>query len=118
MVEPMTPRLLGETTLQTKPQIIERVKKMIEAANPEGIARALIGMAHRNDSMDLLPKITCPTLIVVGNEDKLTPPADAEKMNQAIASSQLKIINNAGHLPNLEATVAFNQIVGDFLKGI
>lgn len=80
MVEPMTPRLLGETTLQTIPHIIERVKKMIEAAQPEGIAQALIGMAHRNDSMDLLPKITCPTLIVVGNEDKLTPPDDAEKM--------------------------------------
>lgn len=116
MVETMIPRLLGETTLQTKPQIIERVKQMIEAAQPEGIARALIGMAQRNDSTDLLAKITCPTLIVVGNQDKLTPPSDAEKMNLAIASSRLKIINNAGHLPNLESTAVFNQTVGDFLK--
>ncbi len=118
MVEPMTPRLLGETTLKTKPQIIERVKKMIEAADPEGIAQALIGMAHRNDSTNSLSEIRCPTLIIVGNEDKLTPPSDAEKMNQAIASSELKIINQAGHLPNLETSAFFNQLVGEFLNKV
>lgn len=116
--EAMIPRLLGDTTLQTKPEIIKRVKQMIEGAQAAGIAQALIGMANRIDSTDLLKEITCPTLIVVGNEDKLTPPSDAEKMNQAIASSQLKVINNAGHLPNLEATETFNQTVGDFLKQV
>ncbi|MFN0111207.1 MAG: alpha/beta fold hydrolase [Blastocatellia bacterium] len=116
MIEPMIPRLLGETTRQTKPAIIERVTKMIEVAQPEGIAQALIGMACRNDSTDLLPQISCPTLIVVGEEDKLTPPSDAENMHRAIASSQLQIINQAGHLPNLETTATFNRIVGQFLN--
>ena len=118
IVEPMTPRLLGETTLKAKPQIIERVKKMIETANPAGIAQALIGMAHRNDSTNSLSEIHCPTLIIVGNEDKLTPPSDAEKMNWAIPLSELKIINQSGHLPNLEASVVFNQLVGEFLSKV
>lgn len=118
IVELMTPRLLGETTLKARPQIIERVKKMIETDNPQGIAQALIGMAHRNDSTNSLSEIRCPTLILVGNEDKLTPPSDAEKMNSAIPSSELKIINQAGHLPNLEASAVFNQFVGEFLNKV
>ncbi len=116
LIEPMIPKLLGETTRKDKPQVVAQVKKMIEAAHPEGIAQALIGMAQRPDSTDLLARITCPTLIIVGKEDKLTPPTDAEKMNQAIASSQLRVIENAGHLPNLEEPDAFNQALGEFLK--
>ncbi len=116
LVETMLPKLLGETSLKTKPQIITQVKEMIEMAQPEGIAHALIGMAQRKDSTDLLSQIACPTLIVVGNEDKLTPPSDAEKMNQAITSSQLRVIENAGHLPNLEEPGAFNQALGDFIN--
>lgn len=116
LVETMTPKLLGESTLKTKPQIVAKVQEMIETAHPEGIAQALIGMAQRPDSTDLLARITCPTLIIVGKEDKLTPPNDAEKMNQAIAFSQLQVIENAGHLPNLEEPESFNQALGNFLK--
>ncbi len=116
LIEIMTPKLLGETTLKDKPQIVEQVKKMIEAAHSEGIAKALIGMAQRADSTELLARIICPTLIIVGDEDKLTPPADAEKMNRAIASSQLRVIENAGHLPNLEEPDSFNQALANFLK--
>lgn len=116
LVETMIPKLLGESTLKTKPEIVAKVKKMIEGAHPEGIAQALIGMAQRADSTDLLAGITCPTLIVVGKEDKLTPPSDAEKMNQSIAFSHLQIIENAGHLPNLEEPDSFNQALGNFLK--
>ena len=118
IMEKMVPKLLGETTLQTRPQIIEKVKQMIQAAQPEGIAQALIGMANRPDSTELLPEITCPTLIVVGNEDKLTPPSDAQTMNTAIGLSQLRVVNNAGHLPNLEDPLAFNRAVSDFLKSV
>ncbi|MBS1789822.1 MAG: alpha/beta fold hydrolase [Acidobacteria bacterium] len=116
ITEKMVPRLLGETTLQTKPQIIEKVKQMIQAAQPEGIARALIGMAQRPDSTELLSKITCPTLVVVGNEDKLTPPSDAQTMNSAIGLSQLRIVNNAGHLPNLEEPLAFNRAIHELIN--
>ncbi len=89
---------------------------MIKAAQPEGIAQALLGMALRDDSTTLLSKITCPTLIIVGSEDKLTPPSDAEKMHLAIAGSHLRIINNAGHLANLEEPTAFNQAMHEFLN--
>lgn len=116
IVELMIPKLLGDTTRNTQPHIAERVRTMIEAANPEGIAKALIGMAGRDDSTGLLAGINCPTLVVVGEEDTLTPPSESEKMNAAIPGSQLAVIPNAGHLANLEATAEFNRIVGEFLK--
>lgn len=89
---------------------------MIEKASIEGIVQALMGMAHRVDSTDLLALISCSTLVVVGNEDKLTPPSDAEKMSRSIKLSSLESINNAGHLPNIEYPTSFNLAVIKFLN--
>jgi pimeloyl-ACP methyl ester carboxylesterase len=118
LVETMIPRLIGENTLRSNPQVYERLKKMIESAQPDGIAQALIAMAGRNDSTDLLTGISCRSLIIVGKEDKLTPPGDAEKMHRAIRGSSIEIIQNAGHLPNIEQKESFNQAVSIFLSGL
>jgi 3-oxoadipate enol-lactonase len=116
LVEPMTPKLLGATSLQNKPALVERVQGMIRVAQAEGIVRALLGMAQRTDATDLLAQITCPTLIIVGSEDKLTPPSDAEKMSQRIPNAQLEIVATAGHLSNLEQSETFNRLVANFLQ--
>jgi 3-oxoadipate enol-lactonase len=114
--EKMIPKLIGETTLKNHPNVADRIRSMIEAAHPEGIAQALIGMAQRENSTDLLPQISCPTLIVVGAQDKLTPPPDAENLARSITASSLDVINNAGHLSNLEQPASFNQAIGKFLN--
>lgn len=116
IAEKMIPKLLGATTLKSFPGASSHVHSMIEAAQPEGIAQALIGMAQRDDSTELLPRINCPTLIVVGDEDTLTPLADAEKMARGILGSRLEIVQGAGHLSNLERPASFNQTVGNFLN--
>jgi 3-oxoadipate enol-lactonase len=118
LVDKMLPRLLGETTQRNRPAVVERVKSMIESGQPEGIARALQAMAGRPDSTDLLPQIGYPALIIVGNEDKLTPPSEAEKMDQAIPDSTLAIIDDAGHLPNIEQPESFNGVISQFLRRI
>ncbi len=92
------------------------MKAAIEADKPEAIAAAQRGMAERLDSTDLLSTISCPTLIIVGSDDALTPPGEAEKMHSQIAASTLAVINEAGHLPNLEQPDEFNRVVADFLK--
>ena len=109
-------KLLGPLTLQHKPQVIATVKAVIAANRPEAIAAAQRGMAERQDSTDLLSKISCPTLIIVGSDDALTPPSEAEKMHNQIPGSTFVIINQAGHLPNLEQPEEFNRVVADFLK--
>jgi 3-oxoadipate enol-lactonase len=116
VVDKMLPRLLGETSQRKKPALVERVKAMIESAQPEGIAQALLAMAGRLDSTGLLPQIGCPALIIVGNEDKLTPPSESEKISQAIPDSTLAIIGDAGHLPNIEQPASFNSVISDFLS--
>jgi len=115
LVEKMIPKLLGATTQQTKPHIVERVRAMIESNNAEGIARALHGMAERADSTELLAQINCPTLVIVGSEDGLTSPSEAEKMSQGISGARLVTIAGAGHLSNLEQPDEFNRAVSDFL---
>jgi len=115
LVDRMLPRLLGETTLLEKPAVVERLRVMIESGDPEGIAQALLAMADRADSVGMLPNIACPALIIVGNEDKLTPPAESEKIVQAIPDSTIAIIDHAGHLSNLEQPASFNSVLSVFL---
>jgi pimeloyl-ACP methyl ester carboxylesterase len=116
IAEKMIPRLLGDTTLQSNVDAAKRVRGMIETAHAEGIAQALFGMARRGDSTDLLPRIDCPTLIIVGNEDKLTPQSEAEKMSRLIKTAKLEVIGEAGHLSNLEQPITFNLAVSEFLN--
>jgi 3-oxoadipate enol-lactonase len=116
LVDKMLPRLLGETTQRDKPAVVERVKSMIESGQPEGIAQALLAMADRPDSTPLLSQIDCPALIIVGNEDKLTPPSESEKIKQAIPDSTLAVIDDAGHLPNIEQPASFNLALSRFLR--
>jgi pimeloyl-ACP methyl ester carboxylesterase len=111
----LIPRLLGDTILQKNFDVAKRVRGMIETAQAEGIAQALFGMAQRGDSTDLLPRIDCPTLIIVGSEDKLTPQSEAENLSRLIKAAKLEVIGGAGHLSNLEQPIAFNLAVTKFL---
>ena len=119
LVKTMTPRLLGETTLTGSPYLVGKIEKMIRQNGPAGIARALTALAERPDSSDLLAAIgnreNGRTLLVVGNEDMLTPPSEMELLSKAISGSTFVIIEGAGHLPNLEQSRLFNKALGEFL---
>jgi 3-oxoadipate enol-lactonase len=116
IADAMLPKLLTPETVSKRPDIVKRVRDMMLKTKPEGAAAALRGMAARDDQTSLLSKISVPTLILVGAEDAITPAADSEKMNQAIAGSQLIVLENAGHVSNLERTEQFNDAMLDFLK--
>ena len=109
------PKLLSAYTRQYHPEVEQFVRQMINAATPQGIAAASRGMALRADSTDLLTSISCPTLVVVGEEDGLTPPAVAREYAASIPGSQLVTIPDAGHLSNLEQPEAFLAAVRNFL---
>lgn len=116
VAEAMMTKLLGATTLAERPAVVARVQAIIEATSAEAIAAALHGMAGRADSTDLLGGINIPTLVLVGEEDTLTPPEEAERMAQAIPGVRYEIIPEAGHLPNLERPDEFNRLLAGFLK--
>jgi 3-oxoadipate enol-lactonase len=110
------PNLISDDTRQHHPDVEVRIRQMINAATSSGIAAASRGMAQRADSYDLLATITCPTLVIVGEHDALTPLPVAQEYAAKIASAQLAVIPRAGHLSNLEQPEAFLEAVRNFLR--
>ena len=113
--EALLPALLGTTSLQERPRAVKKVRQMMEDTNPEGVARALEAMRERPNSLGLLPEIRVPTLVLCGEEDTLTPLAEARIMAEALPGGRLVAIPGAGHLANLEAPDAFNRALLEFL---
>ncbi|HEX5475240.1 MAG TPA: alpha/beta fold hydrolase [Vicinamibacterales bacterium] len=92
-----------------------RVRQLIEANPREAIDAAVVAMTARPDSTPDLPKIGCPALIITGEADAITPPADADAMQRAIARSTLTVLAGAGHLSNLERPADFSRTLADYL---
>jgi len=115
VAEQMLPRLLGESTRRERPEIVQRARDLILANSTEAIAGAILALRDRPDSTPLLETIRCPTLIVVGDEDALTPPELSEGMQHAIPGAELVVIPRAGHLSNLEQPEEFNRALARFL---
>ena len=67
------------------------------------------------DFREILPEINVPTLVIVGTEDKVLPVSDSQALADAIPGSELTLIEQAGHLTNIEAPGLFNTLLGDFL---
>ncbi|RMH05096.1 MAG: alpha/beta fold hydrolase [Nitrospirae bacterium] len=116
IAEIMIPKLLGSTSLASRPNVVQTVRAMIARNQPSGIIGALIAMADRPDSTALLREITCPTLVIVGEEDIATPPAEVKRMADQIPGARLEVIPSAGHASNLEQPERFNQALLSFLQ--
>ena len=111
-------RLLCGKTLAEKPEVVARVREMIQRASPNGSAASQLGMAERRDYSEELAGINVPTLVIVGRDDSIRPVADAEFMQAAIANSRLEIIADAAHMTNMEQPLVFNQALLDFARSI
>ena len=116
IADSMLPKLLTPDTVSKRPEVVKRMRDMMLKTKPEGAASALLGMAERDDQTALLSQISCPALILVGQEDQITPVKDSEKMHREIAGSRLVVIENAAHVSNLERTEQFNEELTRFLK--
>ncbi len=111
----LLPGQLGDRTRERHPEVVEDVRMMLARAPVEGIVGALEAMISRPDSTPTLRTIDVPTLIVVGEEDSLTPPAEARKLHEGIAGSRLELISGAGHLSSLERPAAVNHVLSEFI---
>jgi len=110
----MIPKLLSPATVQTRPEVVQRIRTMIEGNQISGIAGDLMAMAERPNSVPLLKQITCPVQITVGELDQATPLADAKLMAEQIPHAKLLIIPNAAHLANLEQPDTFSRLIEEF----
>jgi pimeloyl-ACP methyl ester carboxylesterase len=110
--------LVGKTTRDKRPDIYDSVHRLIAQEPVEGIVGGLEAMIARPDSGPTCATIDVPTLIIVGEEDVATPPAESQALHAAIAGSRLEVLQQAGHLSNLERPAAFNTVVSEFLAGL
>jgi len=115
MIETMVPRLFGKTTREKHPQRVEAMLAVMERTSPQGIAGALRGMAIRKDRRGDLERITVPTLVLVGEDDVISPPVEARELAASIPDARLEIIPAAGHLAPYENPLAANDAIVRFL---
>jgi pimeloyl-ACP methyl ester carboxylesterase len=118
VAERMVPKVLGRTTFRSQPPLVEQVREMMRRQPVPGIVGALHAMRDRADSTDLLPTVDVPTLVVVGQEDELTPPAEARALATGIPSAHLTTIAGAGHVAPLEAPTAVSRVFAEFLEAV
>lgn len=114
----MIPKLLSPASINTNPDLVRRVRVMIEGNQISGIAGDLMAMAERADSILLLNQIACPTQIIVGEWDQVTPLSDAKLMADRIPGARLSLIPGAAHLANLEQPDQFLEIVRSFVEDV
>lgn len=107
--------MVGRTTRQNHPELVDELHRMMSLAPVEGVVGALDALMNRPDSTPTLATIDVPTLIVVGEEDALTPVRDARAMHLAIEGSRLEVIGGAGHVSNMERPATFNHVLSEFL---
>lgn len=112
----MLPKVLAPRTIKERPGIAARVEGMMARQRAAAVAAASLGMAARPDRLGTLRQVRVPTLIVTGSEDGLMPMPTSEAMHEAVRGSELLVIPNAAHLPNVENPTDFNAGMIRFLE--
>lgn len=109
----LLPRLIHASRLGTP--VADTVLAMGKAVGKEAFLRQQQSIIDRPDSRPTLAQIQVPTLIVVGAQDQLTPPAEAELMQAGIQGSRLVVLDDCGHLPPLELPERTTALLREWL---
>ena len=118
VVDGMLPRLFTQATLDGNKALVERAKAIMASTASQAVAADLHAMADRPDSQPTLGQVACPTLVLVGDQDALTPVADSELMQQRVSGAKLVKIPGAAHLSPMEQPEAFNGALREFLASL
>lgn len=118
VIDAMLPGLLGATTRTSDPHLAVKVREWAMETPVDGVVDALEALRTRPDSRATLASIACPTLVIVGEQDTITPPELAEVIAGGIPQATLTRIAGAGHLANVEQPEAFNATLARWLATI
>jgi YbgC/YbaW family acyl-CoA thioester hydrolase len=115
----MLPKILARTAPAENPALVERIRVMMESTPVSGILGAISALRDRPDSTALLPRLNgLPTLIIVGDDDQITPKEGAQAMADAIPAARLAVMPGAGHLSPVERPDAVTALMAEFLAGL
>lgn len=97
---------------------IDAIREMIVKTSEQTLSKTLLALSVRKETCSKLSEIRVPVLIMVGKEDKITPPAAAQFMHEKIKGSSLHILEHAGHLSNIENPGEFNSTLMTFIGSV
>jgi pimeloyl-ACP methyl ester carboxylesterase len=111
-------KMVGQETHARRPDVVDGMRAMMARQSVPAITGALQALRNRPDSRETIGSITVPTLVIVGEDDVLTPPADAEAIMALLppsAGARLETIEGAGHVSCVERPAAVTHALADFL---
>lgn len=115
VAEMLGPKLVHPATFEERPDVVKAVRAMVERTPPAGIAAAQRGMAARPDVTDILPHVTVPTMVLVGEADAISSPAEMQEIADAIPGAEYFVIPAAGHMISMENPDAVNAALIRFV---
>jgi len=110
--------LFAPGSFQSKESAISRVREMIVNTTTESIFNTMHALAMRKETCSRLTGIKLPVLILVGIDDIITPLSAAKVMHENIPGSKLNIVEQAGHLSNMENPYEFNYLIKKFIETV
>ena len=116
VVDMLIPRFLHKNR-QGDESLKRIVRDMAADTGPEAFVRQQQAVMARPDSRPLLGSIHCPTLVLVGEGDELTPPELAKEIAAGISGSRLVVVPDCGHLSTIEKPEAVNAALCEWLAG-
>ena len=111
----MMPNLFAEASTEKRREAIELTRQTLIANSPTGIAAASLGMAERPDITPDLPGIETPTLLIVGEDDRISPVEEMQGIAEAIPKAELVVVPEAGHMSPLENPEPVNVAIHNFV---
>lgn len=117
LTELLPPRLFSPQTLLDHPELVDEVRQMIRTTPPAGVAAGARCLAGRPDVTSRLGEIEAPVLVVVGEDDVISPPQEMWEICGVVPSGTYVRLAGAGHLTPLEAPQEFNAALEHFLRG-
>jgi 3-oxoadipate enol-lactonase len=110
--------LFASESFTSRVKEIAYVWEMIVKTSKQSLYNTLFALSKRKETCSKLPDIMVPVLIMVGKEDKITPPAAAQMMHEKILNSSIRILEHAGHLSNMENPLDFNDQLKKFISSV
>ena len=114
LIDAWLPPMVAEAN-RAKPEIYEPLRQMNVEAGQEVFDAQIHALVNRPEVESLLPQIACPTLVMTGELDAWSPPAQHEAIAAALPNSEFVIVPGAGHMIQLEAPEAVNAAIARWL---
>jgi pimeloyl-ACP methyl ester carboxylesterase len=118
VADQMLPKMLTKQSMEKNVSLVRDVRAIMEGCPAQTIEHALVALRDREDYSAILPSIATPTLILVGDQDPITPPAMSESLHKSIPRSQLQLVPGAAHLSSMEKPELVTEAMRSFLSPV